>query len=255
MSLAALVVLVVGLSMAGTFALVLLARVSHPRHKMEGTADIEGVYVTVLGTLYAIFLAFMIFVVWTRFYQAQEDVDQEANTLVDIYRLADRLPEPIGDRLKEACEEYLRVVVDSDWPAMNAGSDALPSQHALRRMWDEAAGINPTSVPDEALREKLYDGFIRLSDLRRSRLLHARIGLPGILYAALFFGAVLTILVAVLFTVRDLWPHVLKAVALAGLLAFMLLTVWLLDHPFQGQVHVQPTAFGRTLRIVQDDLR
>lgn len=242
MSLAGLYILVVGLGMLVALALVTAARATHSRHAIAGTDDVETAYVTVLGTFYAIFLAFMIFVVWSRFYEAYQVVDQEANAAADLYTLSDGLPEPYGSRLRQLTADYVRTAVEHEWPAMATGRPAEPTRQAVARMWSTFGDMNQRTVPDFVLRDHLLERFTQLTDLRRSRLLDARVRLPGVLYAALFFGAAVTLLLASLFTVKDPWPHALKAVAVAALLAFMLLTIWLLDHPFSGLVTVPPTA-------------
>lgn len=253
MPLPALITLAVGLSVLATTALVLLARVTHRRHKMTGTEDVETAYITVIGTLYAIFLAFMVFVVWSRFFDAAEAVDQEANALANLYRLSAALPQPYRTELQGASIDYAHLMISREWPAMAAGESSSPSRPLIRRMWRIISGMKPSAVPDFVLRDHVTTQFVRLTDLRRTRLLHARVSLPGILYGALFFGAAVTLAVATLFTARDLWPHVFKAAAVAALLAFLLLTIHSLDHPFQGQVHVPSDAFGRALQAVQRD--
>src|SRR6201984_257432 len=50
--------------------------------------DIIGWQISVLGTTYAVILAFMLWNVWTNFQTARITTEMEANYLVDLYRIA-----------------------------------------------------------------------------------------------------------------------------------------------------------------------
>ena len=60
------------LSLLISLALVYLVRRYGVRYRIEGTADVEGIYMVALATLYGIFVAFMIFATWTRYYDTTE---------------------------------------------------------------------------------------------------------------------------------------------------------------------------------------
>lgn len=245
-----LVMLVVGLSVFATVGLVALVRVfQRGRPIVRGTADVEGVYITVLGGLYAIFVAFMIFVVWTRFYEARQRVDLEADTVAGVYNLSAGLPEPLKGRLQDASLDYARVMVRYEWRDMAEERFPRRGQELVDRMREVINATGPDTVDDDVLRDHLLTSFDELTELRRFRLLESRTSLPGILYAGLIFGGLLTLGFAALFTVEEFWSHILKAAVLAAMISFMLLTVWMLDHPFQGSVHVDAAPFERTLEL------
>jgi hypothetical protein len=248
-----LVILTVGLSVLGTFGLVYLLRRTRRDTGIliPGTADVEGFYITVIGTLYAILIAFMIFVVWSRYYEATETVDNEADALATVYRLAGGIPEPLKSDIQRSCLDYARVMIRDEWPAMERQENSPRAWAAVNRMWALFNKMGPSNVNDEARRERLLTSFVQLTNLRRARLLQSRTGLPGILYGMIFFGAALTVGFASLFASRSFWAHALKAAVLAALISFMILTVWSLDHPFMGQVHVGPEALQRTLETLK----
>ena len=68
--------------------------------------DLIGWQVSVLGTTYAVILGFMLYTVWTSYGEADLNVDSEANALVDVYRLADGIPEPHRTQLKTLARSY-----------------------------------------------------------------------------------------------------------------------------------------------------
>src|SRR5579864_3873463 len=82
--------------------------------------DFTGAVVAVIGTTYAVILAFMLSGVWNMFQQAQANEEQEANALVNIWRIATQLPVPGSAEAQAACLKYSDNVVQIEWPAMLA---------------------------------------------------------------------------------------------------------------------------------------
>ena len=56
-----------------------------------------------IGTLYAVLIAFAIFVVWTQFQDAGTNLEREVNAVGDLSRMAAGLPEPQQQRCATLC--------------------------------------------------------------------------------------------------------------------------------------------------------
>jgi hypothetical protein len=255
MPLSIFILIVVGLGIIGAFGLVLLVRYfGQRRGSIPGSGDIEGVYVTTLGTLYAVFIAFMIFVVWTRSFNALTAMENEATQLGNVYRLSATLPQPLRNQLQQSCIDYANTMIKYEWPDMQYGRTARRGHAVVLRMWGYINSVTPQNELDDARREVLLTSFVDLVSLRRYRLLEAQTGLPGLLYGVLIFGGVLVIGLAAIFSTDTLLPHALKTIALAAIISLMLLTIWSLDYPFQGPIRVDPSAFQRTLDILRQPI-
>src|SRR5215472_3470342 len=74
--------------------------------------DLIGWQISILGTTYAVILGFMLYTVWTSYREADLNVDHEANAVVDVYRLADGIPEPQRWQLKRLAGSYADAVVN-----------------------------------------------------------------------------------------------------------------------------------------------
>src|ERR1700761_470628 len=73
--------------------------------------DLIGWQLSILGTTYAVIVGFMLYTVWTGFGAAQLNAEAEANSLTNLYRLGDGLPQEQGDRVKTLARSYADVVV------------------------------------------------------------------------------------------------------------------------------------------------
>src|SRR5271155_2671231 len=89
-----------------------------PWDKRHAHNDIIGWQLSILGTTYAVILGFMLFTVWTDFGAAELNVDNEANSLANLYRLSAGLPGDAGGQMQMLARDYANTVLNKDWPAM-----------------------------------------------------------------------------------------------------------------------------------------
>src|SRR5688572_18084089 len=98
-----------------------LTRVLVPPSLLRETNDVVGNHLQTLGTIYAVLLAFIVFVVWTQFNDARQHVECEANELLDLFRTAGALPHPRRERVRVGLVLYVDAVLEREWPAMACG--------------------------------------------------------------------------------------------------------------------------------------
>lgn len=79
--------------------------------------------------------------------------------------------------------------------------------------------------------------------------------LPGILWAVLITGAVITIVSACLFGSVEFKLHMIQVVMLAVVLSLLLVAIADINRPFQGSVRVSPAGFERARAAITDLLR
>jgi len=99
-----------------------------------------------------------------------------------------------------------------------------------------------TEAEQELYAEGL-DQIQRLGDARRMRLVAAEEGMPGVLWAILVFGAVVAVGFTYLFGLRNTWAHRLMVMSLTAVIALVLFTIGVMEHPFSGGARIEPDAF------------
>jgi len=222
-------------------------------HERKESNDFTGAVVAVIGTTYAVILAFMLSGVWTQFQQAQGNAEQEANSLVNIWRLSENVDPDAGRQVRALCQQYAQVVLTAEWPAMH-GQQALPKENSgiINQLWklagQDQAHAGSTSIASYQLVEELR----QLTEYRRIRIMQSREGLPGILRAVLVLGGIITVSAACFFGVPNFRFHVLQVVVLTFLISLVLVAIADIDRPYQGSVAVQPDAFELALRGFQE---
>lgn len=225
-----------------------------PASRRSEHNDIIGWQVSVLGTTYAVILAFMLWNVWNNFQIARINSEMEANYLVDLFRIAAGLAPEQSKPIRALCREYAAVAVNEEWPAMEREQLSAHGFGVTQGMWDVlvAARSNPAagsanSAPADSFQQSKYEqafsALNQLSEHRRLRQIESRMKLPGILWGVLVIGGIVVIGSACLFGCQNYALHFIQVFVLSFLLSLVLVGIAEIDRPFQGPVHVQPDAF------------
>jgi Protein of unknown function (DUF4239) len=213
--------------------------------------DQIGWQLSILGTTYAVILGFMLYAVWTNFGAAESNVDLEANALVNVYRLADGLPDQQRLQLQMLARRYADTIIDRDWPEMAHKKIPDQSMEINGDMWKtlmsvKAASPNEITAEDHALYE-----LSALTEHRRTRLLQSKSQLPAVLWCVLLVGGAVTVASSCLFGSANTGLHALQVFAFSLLISLGLVAIADIHRPFQGAVHVSDYAFKRAQQNMQ----
>jgi len=208
--------------------------------------DIIGWQLSILGTTYAVIIGFMLYTVWTDFGVAGVNTNAEANSLLNVYHLADGLPDPQRDELKSAARQYADTVVDQDWPLMaHSIHSTLKSREITVSMWRILMSVKVASPNQILAEDHAISELSSLSTYRKIRQTESSSTLPRILWLVLTIGAALTIASSCTFGAPNHWLHGLQVFAFSLLIAMALTAIADVDRPFQGSVHISDSAFRR----------
>ena len=231
--------------------LFLVTRSSAPNSRKESN-DFTGAVVAVIGTTYAVILAFMLSGVWNMLQQAQSNAEQEANALVNIWRIGGSIEPKLGEQVRDLCLKYSQDVLNVEWPAMEAGQE-LPkeSSDVVNRLWQLAGQSQANTAIDSSASYQLMEELRIMTECRRIRIMHSRERLPGILRAVLIAGGIITVAASCFFGVPNFRFHVLQVVVLSFLISLILVAIADLDRPYQGSDVVKPNGFITALQLFQ----
>jgi len=216
-----------------------------PAEKRRAHNDLIGWQLSVLGTTYAVIVGFMLYTVWIDFGTADLNSDAEANSLVNVYRLADGLPAQQGARLKALARAYGDAVVDREWGEMAVNETPTESREITKQMWatlTASKGGSPTEITAED--HALYE-LSAMAGYRRIRLVESAARLPSVLWCVLLIGGAVTVASTCMFGASNGALHVIQVSAFALLISLVLVAIADINRPFQGSVHVSDYAFRR----------
>lgn len=245
-----LAVLAVGLCVAAAVVGLVVVRRRVPHRRLAAHTEVAGYVFATLGVVYAVILGLVVVAVWTEFEEARTAAEQEANALLDLVRLADAWPEAERGPVRAALLAYGRVVVDEEWPAMARGEAPSAAAEAdLDEIWRAYAQSEQGVAGDGPRFAESLAQLDALGDARGLRVLASHRGIPGLMWAVLIAGGVLTVGFGYLFGVESGVAHGAMVAALTALIALLLVLVQALNAPFRDPVRLPPAGMERTLRL------
>ncbi len=212
--------------------------------------DVASFFFQVVGTLYAVLIAFAIFVVWTSFQDAGTNLEHEANEVGDLSRMAMAMPEPMRSEIRSSLMDYMRAVLQDEFPAMADGRMSPRTWGAIEKLWQVYADAEPTTLKAQANYEESLRHLNALSDYRRTRLFVMRGSVPSMLWELLIVGGIILVALTYFFGHESLLSQAAMTAALAGILAFSLFLINAYDSPFSGAARVSSTPYELELQHV-----
>ncbi|HEY2192753.1 MAG TPA: DUF4239 domain-containing protein [Actinomycetospora sp.] len=210
--------------------------------------DVAGFIIAVVGVIYAVLLAFVVIVSWENFSGAEGVVGQEASALRNIYRDSTVYPPEVRDRIHADVHDYAATAVEREWPAMSRSEEGDPAVGAVLDTFSRDVAALPTATPTQQQYVSVEaDRFNDLVTARSQRLDFVGQGVPGVLWTALIVGAVVTIGFAMIFGMSSTLLHTLMIASLTALVGVLLFVSVAIDHPFAGDVAVEPAPLERVL--------
>ncbi len=247
--------IVAGVSVASVVGLVVVRRFV-PLAELAASSDAVGNYLQTVGGIYAVLLAFVVYVVWGQFNDARMYVDREAAALVDLHRTASGLPPPSRDAIQKGLRAYVDAVLAIEWQAMATHDEAAIESvgEQLDPVWLAVHGCSPVTDCQQAVFSEVLSRFNDLTDLRTSRLTASRARIPIAMRVLLYTGALITIGSMYLLAFDKLWIHATVTAALAGAVAHILFLIQDLDDAFAGDWQVAKAPFVRARRNFERDV-
>jgi hypothetical protein len=218
-----------------------------PWDKRHQHNDVTGWQLGILGTTYAVILGFMLYAVWTEFDNATQNVELEANSLTNLYRLADGLPEASRIEVQKLAREYAQKVIENDWPEMDQGRAPVESVGVASKMERALISVPDGSRTSGMAQDHAMTELSAMTTCRRTRLLENALSLPTVLWFVLIVGGVLTIVSSCTFGSQNRFLHGMQVVFFSLLIGLALLAIADINKPFRGSVHVADDAFVRAL--------
>jgi hypothetical protein len=205
---------------------------------------------SVIGTMFAVMLAFVILFSLQSYQHAREGASVEAVAVTELSAVAGVFGPPTSDSLRGGLVCYGRAVVNDEWPAMEDGHASDLVESWVDRLHGDFTAAAPKDARQEAAYAQWFDETAQRRDGRRERLAEATPFLPMPLWLALGIGATLTLgyMVAQADRREGVVIQAIPIGFVAALVTAGLLLVIFLDNPYTGgSGSIKPTEMSRTL--------
>lgn len=212
--------------------------------------ELAGYYFLMIGTLYAVLVAFAIYVVWGAFKDAGTNLEHEATEVADLSRLSTAMPDDLRRNITAGLMEYLNAVSQDEFPAMEQGRDSSRTWLAVQRLWDVYRDAQIDTPRLQAYFNESLKHLTLLSDYRRTRLFASHGTVPAILWLLLTVAGVLLVSFTFFVGHESVSTQAAMTGCLAGIVAFSMFLIVTLNRPYSGAARVTPEPFRLELSHV-----
>jgi len=198
----------------------------------------------VVGTLYSVLLGFMVGGAMERYEDCIANVDQEANSMTNVFRLAQGFHKGDRLRIRKLCRQYAVDVVEKEWPQMREQINVNGAFGNYQALWEAALSVQPEDNQRIVnIQQALLDSLNDMAISRRLRIVASQQTVSIAQWLVIGVGSSITVLFCLLFPVKRLSFQTF----LTGLVSVSLgLNIWLLaeySSPFTGELAIRPYIF------------
>ncbi|MBX9567351.1 MAG: DUF4239 domain-containing protein [Candidatus Obscuribacterales bacterium] len=241
----------VSISTALAICGMLIVRRIYGVERLTSYHEVAGNLLSIIGTLYAVLLGFVIVDAMERQQELRVIVEQEANGVANVFLLANGLSADKREVIQKSCAKYVSAVINQEWEAMNSGTYSPAALESAWALWTNLTELKPSTPEETTLHDKLLDQLSQLSDNRRIRIVSAAHGVAPAMWFILIVGGAFTVVFTYFFAVQNLKVQLLMTTLVSLTLALNVLLVFLYGSPFTGELAVKPDAFKLDLLIFQ----
>src|SRR5262249_25498053 len=148
-------------------------------------ADGEGLALTatLVGAIYAVVFAFVIFVIWGQFTSVEKSAETECSYLKDLLRFASYLNPDANRAVRRAGSEYAQRVANSEWHALAERKKDPSSEKAFAAVVGAIVRIDPADSAEAALVATLSGIASKAGERRDARIAESLTRIPPTLLA------------------------------------------------------------------------
>jgi hypothetical protein len=208
--------------------------------------EVEGlnVLIQLVGDIYAVLLAFTIFVIWGQFTEVENSVMRECDLLDDLLRFSKYLSSDAHAEIRKALANYTRQVLGYEWPALGDGQKDKKTDELFSHFVDSVVQVKLTSETEQFMYSRLVDMVQETSQRRDERVAKSLTRIPPTI------SSLVTTIARVLLLLVFVYPfhHWLAGAACLILVAVVLFLANLVmtdtDNPLKGIWNVSPQPFS-----------
>jgi hypothetical protein len=210
-----------------------------------------GAIFSVIGTTYAVLLAFMATTAWEQYSAGEALARREANLIASIYQASHGLAEPAGTAMRADVVAYLRQIIEAEWPALIAGRSVPAAEPLLTRIDRTVLELMPANQGEANVQSFLIGALSDAAMARRDRRLAAHGTIPDLVWLVLLSGGGLMVGFSFLLGGPTPALHMLMTAALVASGVLVLLLIVGLSSPFHGAVTISPDAYAEVLAEIR----
>ncbi|MBS1997966.1 MAG: DUF4239 domain-containing protein [Cyanobacteria bacterium SZAS LIN-2] len=236
-------------AICGAIFCMLLVRRKVDLNELSLNHAVADPLLSVIGTLFAVLLGFLVAGAMQRFDEARINVQEEAGALADVFRGAAGFPEPLRGELQTYCINYADTVINKEWKLMEERQASPEAWEMYGDIWRLCVAYNPSTEGQSNVHQAVLAAISRLGNYRTLRFAAMVNQLPLGMWIVVLAGGGATIAFTYFFEVKNERTQMLMTGLVATVMALNIFLLANYDYPFSGDVHVSSAAFELDLGL------
>jgi len=117
------------------------------------------------------------------------------------------------------------------------------TKSAYKKLWDSYYSYEPREDHQMAFFSESIGHMNEVGRYRRQRIMFSGYEIPGIMWAFIVIGGVITVFLNYLLGTRNTWILAIVNGLIAAFISFSIFLIYNLQHPFSGDVSISTTPF------------
>ncbi|HKR52905.1 MAG TPA: DUF4239 domain-containing protein [Chthoniobacterales bacterium] len=230
-----------------------LVRKKYPADILKEHHEVAAIIFNAFGVLYAVVVAFVVFVTWSGYDDATKNLQLEASQVIDLFHSAKAFPDPASKIIQDGLISYANSVHNDELRRMAEGDIGVYSTGSLRNLIAVFDGMEDKALPNRELYMESLRRLNNLAEYRRLRIFAGNDTLPPMMWLVMLVGGLITVLYAYFFGVRNIRAQCIMTSALTIMISMILFLVYVLDHPFTGTGRVSARPFSEAMELMQKE--
>jgi hypothetical protein len=238
-SVANLLIFVLGIVLMG-FIPYLLGYRLFGRTADGNTKEVATHLFRAVGMLLGLMLSINFANVRTAYVKIQDSVELEAKEIGELASDFKRFGSGDAAKLREKLLEYLKVVIDDEWPRLAEGSLSQKAQELFLEIEDGILSLQPDSQYQQDLKDRLMKDIDEISDNRAARIYAGNVSLSWFVVVIMIGFSISSFLLCV----NPVRPSTLLLISCySAFIGIVLYSIVALNHPYHGFTHVSVKPF------------
>jgi hypothetical protein len=213
--------------------------------------QVAGYLLSVIGTLYAVLLGFVVVEAMQDMQDVRGLVSLEASGLANIFLCANGLPAAKRDSIQSVCRQYAEEVINDEWITLQRGHYSQKTFHSAFTLWKEITTLDSATEREQLIQQQLLTEVCTMTQNHRTRVVNSTRGVAPIMWVALTVGGIFTVVFTYFFGVENIKVQALMTILVSIVLSLNLCLVFVFGNPMLTDLGVKPGPFRLDLDIFE----
>lgn len=211
--------------------------------------EVAGYLLSVVGTLYAVLLGFVIVDAMQHMQDVRGLVSTEASGLANIFLCSEGLTPEKRDSIRALCHQYAYDVIHDEWESLQQGRYSQKTFHSIFKLWTEITTLNPVNAREQNLHQQLVSEICSMTQNHRTRVVSATRRVAPVMWLVLIIGGFFIVIFTYFFGVANIKAQAFMTVLVAMTLSLNVYLVFVFGNPMATDLGIKPGPFELDLVI------